>query len=81
MYEPPLEDRPGCGETWALTRAVFAVLLPVILALFGVFGALIAAVVLFSIHPALALLPVGAVALGIYAFARWDQSRRPPPDR
>ncbi len=81
MYEPPTEERAGCGETWALTRAAFAVLIPVMLALFAVFGAIIAAVVLFNVYPALALLPAGAVALGIYAFARWERSQHPPPDR
>ncbi len=80
MYEPPVEERAGCGETWALTRAAFAVLIPVFLAMFGVFGAIIVAVVLFTIHPALALLPLGAVALGIYAFARWERSQHPPLD-
>ena len=81
VYEPPPpDDRLGCRETWVLTRAAFTVLVPIMLALFGVFGALAAAVVLFSIHPALALAPVGVLALAVLGFVRWDQGRNRPPD-
>ena len=81
MYEPPRQDeRPGCRETWVITRAVFAVLLPVLLAIMGVLGAAVAAFVLFAVHPALALAPVGLLAGAVYLFARWEQGQPRPPD-
>lgn len=80
MYEPPpQEERPGCRDVWLLTGAAFAVLLLPLLALAGALGALLGALVLFAIHPALALLPVAALALAVYLFARWEQGRNRPP--
>ncbi len=80
MYEPsPQEERPGCRDVWQLTRVAFAVLLVPLLALAGVLGALLGAIVLFDIHPTLALLPVAALALAVYLFARWEQGRSRPP--
>ena len=63
-----------------LTRVVFAVLIPPMLALIGVLVAVTLALVLFARHPALALLPLGALGLGIFLFARWEQGRFRPPD-
>jgi hypothetical protein len=63
-----------------LTRAVFSVLLPPMLALIGVLSAVVLALVLFAVHPALALLPLGAIVGGILLFARWEQQRFRPPD-
>ncbi len=81
MYEPPRQEEPGgCRETWALTRAAFVVLLPVVLALLAVLGALAAVLILLTVHPALALLPIAALMVAIYLFARWEQRRFRPPD-
>ncbi len=81
MYEPPRQvELGGCGETWLITRAVFAVLLPLMLALVGMLGALVITVVLFAVHPALALLPVAALGLGAFLFARWERRRFRPPE-
>ena len=63
-----------------LTRAVFSVLLPPLAAMIGVLVAVTLALVLFARHPALALLPLGALGLGIFLFARWEQGRFRPPD-
>lgn len=62
-----------------LTRAAFAVLLPPVMALVGVLGALAAVLILLTVHPALALLPLAALALAVYLFARWEQGRFRPP--
>ena len=80
VYEPPRQAEPGgCGETWLIIRAVFAVLLPIMLVLIGLLGALAITVVLFAVHPALALLPVAALALATFLFARWERRRFRPP--
>ena len=62
-----------------ITLAVFAVILPVVFALLALLGALTLAFVLFTVHPALALMPLAAMVIGIYAFARWEQKRFRPP--
>jgi hypothetical protein len=64
---------------WLITRAIFAVLLPIILVLIAVLGALVITVVLFAVHPALALLPVAALVLAAFIFARWERRRFRPP--
>jgi hypothetical protein len=80
MYEVPQQDqKPGCRDAWVITLAMFSVILPVMLALLGLLGAVTFAFVLFTIHPALALIPLGVMALAVWAFARWDQSRSKPP--
>ena len=63
-----------------LTRVVFAVLIPPMLAFIAVLVAVTLALVLFARHPALALLPLGAIVGGIFLFARWEQGRFRPPD-
>jgi hypothetical protein len=49
------------------------------LALFAVLGMLMLAFVLFAVHPALALVPIAAIILGVVLFARWEQKRFRPP--
>jgi hypothetical protein len=39
-----------------------------------------AAFYLFTIHPALVLIPVVLTAVALYAFAQWDQNRDRPLD-
>lgn len=81
MYEPPTDDEPpGCREVWVLTRAAFGVLIPVLLAMLVVLGAVTGAIVLLAVHPALALLPVGALVAGILLFVRWERTRFRPPE-
>ena len=80
MYEQPRqEEPPGCRETAVLTRAVFAVVLPPLLAVAGVLGALAGALALFAVHPALALLPIAGLAAAVFAFVRWERRRFRPP--
>ena len=81
MYElPPQEEPAGCRDAWVLTRAAFAVLLPLLAALIGVLAVVFAALLLFAMHPALALAPIAALAVAVYLFARWEQRRFRPPD-
>ncbi len=81
MYEPLREEEaPGCRETWVLTRAVCATLLPVLLVLIGVLALVAAAFVLFALHPALVLAPIGVLAAALLVFARWERSRVRPPE-
>lgn len=81
MYEvPQQETRPGCRDAWVLTLAVFAVVLPVVAVCIALLAALAAAVFLFAVHPALALVPVAVAAGAVYAFARWEQGRFRPPN-
>lgn len=77
VYEASRDDdeRPGCRETLLITRAVFAVLLPPLAAIMGLLALIGVSVVLLSIHPALLLIPVVAVAAGLFAVARWERGR------
>jgi hypothetical protein len=78
VYESQREPS-GCMEIYVLTRAAFGILIWPMLALFAVLGMLMLAFVLFSVHPALALLPIAAIILGVVLFARWEQKRFRPP--
>lgn len=66
-------------EVFVLTRAACGVLIWPLLALAAVLGMLMLAFVLFAIHPALALLPIAALGIGLWLFARWEQGRFRPP--
>ncbi|MCH8008295.1 MAG: hypothetical protein IIC91_05465 [Chloroflexi bacterium] len=80
MYEVPQQDqRPGCRDVWVITLSVFAVILPVMLAMMALLGGVVLAFVLLTVHPALALIPIAVIVLAVYAFARWDQKRDRPP--
>jgi len=82
-YEPssPPDDEkpPGCLETLVIMRAVFGLLLPVVIAMVVLIADLAAIFVLFSVHPALALIPIVLTVVAIWFFARWDQRRARPP--
>jgi hypothetical protein len=76
VYEPaPQETRPGCRDSLVLTRVVFSVVLPPLIAIVLLIAALGVALILFAVHPALALLPVAGIGAGILLFARWEQRR------
>lgn len=79
-YEPEPEQEPGgCLEVWVLTRAMFGILFWPMLALFGLIMLVVFIFYLFTVHPALALIPIAAIALAGYLFARWEQRRFRPP--
>ena len=80
MYEvPQQEQRPGCRDVWVISIAVFAVILPIVGAMIALLGAITLAFVLFTVYPALALIPLALVGVAIYVFARWEQGRFRPP--
>lgn len=77
--QEPQQEPHGCLEVWVLTRAAFGVLLWPLLALIGFVLAVVLVLYLFTAHPALALIPVAAIALVLYLFARWEQRHFRPP--
>lgn len=79
MYEVPGEHRPGCRDAWVLTLAMLLVVAPVVAAFIAILSAIVAAVYLFTIHPALSLLPFVVVVAGVLLYARWDQRAHRPP--
>ncbi len=50
-----------------------------LLALVGFVMAVVLVLFLFTVHPALALIPVAGIAAAVYLFARWEQRRFRPP--
>ena len=78
--EPDDDPRYGCLDVLLITRAVLGVLLWPLAVFLLVILDIAAAFYLFTVHPALALIPVALTAVAIYAFARWDQSRDRPID-
>jgi len=69
----------GCLEVWVLTRAAFGILFWPLAAVIGSVLAVVLVFYLFTVHPALALIPVAAIAIALYLFARWEQRRFRPP--
>jgi hypothetical protein len=74
------EKPPGCLDALLITRAVFAILIWPVLAIFAVLADMGAIVYLFTIHPALALIPIAITGVALWLFARWEQQRFRPPD-
>ena len=70
MYQPP-KPPSLWSEFWTLTRIVYGILFWPVLALVAVLLAVVGVFVLFTIHPAFALLAIAAVA--------WWESRRIRP--
>jgi hypothetical protein len=75
----PEEKPPGCLETLLITRAVFAVIVPVVLALMLLLADVALVFILFGEHPALALIPIAVTVVGVWLYARWEQRRFRPP--
>jgi hypothetical protein len=81
-YErPPAEEEkpPGCLDALLIMRAVFGVLIWPVLALFAVLGAVGVTLYMFTVHPALALVPIAATGGALWLFAKWEQARFRPP--
>ena len=68
MYEVPKQDAPGCRDVWVMSLAVFGVILPILGVIIALLSAVTAAFILFTIQPALALIPIALMAAGIFAF-------------
>ena len=78
MYEPR-EERPGCRETLILTRAAFGVLIPIFAVMVTVLVLVMTFLLLLLTRPVLALIPLGLLVGGLFAFARWERGRYRPP--
>ncbi len=65
-------------EFWTLTRIVYGILFWPLLALFAVLLAMFGVFILYTIHPAFALLAILAAAAVIAALAWWETRRVPP---
>jgi hypothetical protein len=65
-------------EVWTLSRIVYGILFWPFLALVGVLLAVFGTFVLYTVHPAFALLAILAVAAVIGALAWWETHRVPP---
>jgi hypothetical protein len=76
----PEEKPPGCLETLLITRVVFSLILPVVAVIVLVLIDFAAIIMLFSVHPALALIPLALTAGAIWLFARWERRHFRPPD-
>lgn len=76
---PEPESNPGCLDVIVITRVVFGILFWPVAALILVIIDLAAIFYLFTVHPALALIPISLSVLAIYLIARWDQNRDRPP--
>lgn len=76
---PPKEERPGCLDALIITRAVFAVLVWPLLAIIAVLADVGITWILFTVYPALALIPIALTAAAIWLYARWEQRRFRPP--
>lgn len=76
----PAEDPdkpPGCLDTLIVIRIVMGFLLIPLGAIFAVFGLFSVAFWLFTVHPALALLPVAAGVGALFVLEHWYSSRHP----
>ncbi len=77
MYKLPSspEERPGCRDTLAITRAVFAVIIPPVAAMLAVLFLVMAAIIMFAMSPPLALIPLAVIVAGFVLFVRWERGR------
>ena len=75
MYELPSspEERPGCRDTLAITRAVFAVIIPPVAAMLAVLSLVMATIIMFAISAPLALIPLALLVAGFVLFLRWER--------
>ena len=85
MYFPRAPKEPsGCFQSLLITRAIFAILAIPMLLIGGALMATLFTLYLFTVNPALALIPLSIGVVGVYALARWEKARiekeTPPPD-
>ncbi len=76
-YDPDQQQQAGgCREMLLVTAVVFGVMVPVLAALLGSLGMVVAAFYLLTVHPALALLPFAPLALGVVWMVRRENRIR-----
>jgi hypothetical protein len=78
--QPQEENPPGCLDALLITRAVFGVLIWPMLAILLVVLDVGVIVYVYTLHPALALIPVAITAAAVWLFSRWEQQRFRPPE-
>jgi hypothetical protein len=80
MYYPPSPDKPPPWwlETFIIMRAIFGILFWPFIALIVGIGAVLLLFFFLTVHWALALLFLLAVALAFVAFGYWEKRRSPP---
>lgn len=76
---PDKEQPPGCLDALLITRAVFGVLMWPVIAMVLVIVDAGFIFYAFSLHPALALIPIGLSVGALWLFAKWEQKRFRPP--
>ena len=75
-YEPPERDRDGSwSEVFLITKVAFSLLLPLIGAIVGVLVLVIGIIFLFAVHPALALIPLSALVIGVAYVLRRERQK------
>lgn len=77
---PEPDANPGCLDVLVITRVVLGILFLPIAAIVLVIMDIGVIFYAFSIHSALALIPIAVTVAAIWAFARWDRNRDRPPD-
>ncbi|MDA0353132.1 MAG: hypothetical protein O3A10_13090 [Chloroflexi bacterium] len=75
-YEPPKQQQPGSwSEVFVITKVAFGLLLPFLGGMIALIATFVAIIILFSIHPALALIPLTPIAAVIaYVLRRERQA-------
>jgi hypothetical protein len=76
-YQTPSSDdeRPGCRDTLLITRAVFAVLIPPLAAMFALLALVFGVFIMLAIAPWLALIPIALIVAAVLLFAHWARGR------
>jgi hypothetical protein len=78
--QPPEEEKPpGCLDALLITRAVFSILFWPVLAIFVVLADVAVIFYMFTVYPALALIPLALSGVALWLFAKWEQRRFRPP--
>lgn len=75
MYEPPLDNRPGCRDTLVITSRVFSIVIPPVAAMLAVVLLVLATIIAFTISPLWALIPLALLVLLVAVIVRWDRGR------
>ena len=77
MYEVPAspDARPGCRDSLAITRVIFAIVVPPVAMMTTVLLLVLATIITFTISPPWALIPLALLVLVIVLFVRWALTR------
>lgn len=79
-YEEPKERPPGCFDVLALTRSMLTIVGLFLVGLLVIVGDIVATFLLFSIHPALALVTIVPTVAAVWLYAQWERRHFRPPE-